>query len=288
MTWLLLLLAAQDVETLLERLRSDLIEERVEAEKRIEALGPAVLPRVRELAASPDRELAARAARLVAALERAEARDVFDKLEAALHAARTLTLTGEIEWRRKDRAEERVVRGAGRILIKEGGKMRFSIQGTIETSSKGLPNPSKPMDSWLVCDGRTTAMDYVSLNGTLRGENRAPPNGQRYFRTLLARGGIAAIMQGWNMSGEPVADQVAAVADFAWKRGERTLTYKLELNGARPLAVELRLSDDGRRVLKRVMTHAAGPDETRLTETCDGWEVDAEIPDATFALPAKK
>ncbi|HEX7901603.1 MAG TPA: hypothetical protein VF950_27845 [Planctomycetota bacterium] len=286
MTWLLLLLAAQAVEPLLERLRSDNIEERVEAEKAIEAVGPAALPRLRELSVSDDRELAARAKRLVEALEGALAREAFEKAEAALHAAKTLTLTGEIEWRRKDRSSERTIRGSARMLIKEGGKMRFSIKGTIETSFKGVSNPPTALDSWLVCDGRRANMDYLSMGGKIGGEFPSPVNGQAYFRTLLARGGIVAIMQGWNYAGDAVADRVAAVSEVGWKRGRKT--YRLDLGGAGSLAVDLTLSEDGRRVLKRVMTHAADESETRLVETYDAWVFDAEIPDDTFALPAKK
>jgi hypothetical protein len=290
MAWFLLLLAPQDVarlEALLDRLRSENIEERVEAEKAIEAFGTTALPRLRELSVGDDRELTSLAKRLVDALERALARETLEKAEAALHAARTLTLTGDVEWRRKDHASERILRGSARVLIKEGGKMRFSIQGKIETSFKGAPNPPAELDSWLVCDGRRTNMDYVSMGGKISGEIPAPENGQRYFRTLLARGGIVAILQGWNYAGEAVADRVAAVSEVGWKRGEKTLTYKLDLSGAGSLAVELKLSEDGRRVLKREMV-AADDGETRLVETYDGWTFGTEIPDETFALPAKK
>lgn len=293
---LLVLLACptlQDVGMLTEKLRSDAVEERDEAARKLKTLGAAALPALKELSKSADADLASRAREIVDAIETALAAQAFRKMEDVLQTAKTVTLSVDVTWRKKNgRFSESRFQGTGTILLKEGGKTRLSIKGTVESSTKGKENPRREKESWIVCDGTLAEGDYIALNGESSGGTRGPAAGKTFFCTLLARGGVGAYTQGWMFNAEPDLDKIARMSELRLEetgKGERVLSYTLEIAGVgSPLSVKAWLSEDGRRVLKRTMTSKDGGDEREITETYAGLEIDADIPDETFKRPDAK
>lgn len=276
------LLQAGNPADLVEKLRSDKIDEREAAARELRTLGEAALPALEKASRDPDANLARTSLEIAKDIRDRGAEKVLRKIEAAFDRAKTLKL-------------------AIRMEIGEGGEPDKKVEATIDCWIKGekvsleAKVPAREKDSRLVCDGDRMA---IVANGEVRSIEQGWPNAGDRLKVGLLRVGLIKIERILNRrsgDAEEEADlrKVLQVSDFKLGPDEGTsksILFRTSPPGGRESALVTLVYDPATfRVLRRSMQFSAGGKEQgSTTETFTEFAPDVEIPDDRFTLPERK
>jgi len=277
----LLLLQDPSVEQLIERLGSERIDERGDAERRLKALGRAALPALEEAARSADLEKAKRAAEVLKPLRAKIAQETFEEIEARLQACRSLRI--RMTLKQEVPAARSVTEGKAELSIQSPRKAYADLQRKAERRT-------------LVSDGESLA---TSLDGTTWNRRRAPAEIDKKLVAAWARAGLVYwwLATDGFMVRDPRRD--FRLSDFKFgppEGGHSCILYRIRDDEVRPreeigTVLEVKLWYDPKTLtpVKRVWEGKA-PQEVEWiwTETYDEVVLDAPLPDETFRLPEVK
>lgn len=281
MTAVVLLLAGwaagfqDETDRLIEKLRSEKVEEREEAFGKLRAMGEAAVPRLRKAAESPDLELAIRAKAL---LEPFGPAGTLQRIEASLARAKTLRVRVRVRQVTDAGEEETMV---GLLSLKDPNRARLQLS---------------PGHYWresaLLCNG-TTLWDSLSKKSVA-----ASPRVKECSSAGLARSGIDPTL--FIAFGLGDLDGVSAKVD-RWTEliqvdnvrfgpvedGVPTLLYHVTPSpeGGLVSDAEMKLWYDAK-TLRPVRRQKKT--STTVIEIYEDWAVDGELPDDLFKLPADR
>ncbi|HYE97915.1 MAG TPA: hypothetical protein VEJ18_03345 [Planctomycetota bacterium] len=278
---LLFLLAVlpQDAERLVERFRSDRVEDRTAAERDLRALGQAAIPALERAAKDADPEVARRAQDLLAGIRdpfRGEsAEESLRRIEETLRNARTIQLKMTSEFARGEETLKREGPRSSATLCLQGRKIAM----------RGTP-----------------ALEIVSDGQTVHGAPRYPADdfASDILTGLRATGVMLALYSGSvdramspEKDGAPIPGRVedrGKVTDVAPAGQDvlgRIITYRFGPEGS--MTVKLWIDPKTRLPRKRVSSSPGeGPDRQHFIEVYEDWILDADLPEGTFKPTPKK
>lgn len=273
---LLLTTAAQDdVAQLVERLRSEKVEEREEASEKLRALGEKAVPLLRKAAASGDAELVLRAEALLRPYGPA---GTLRRIEERLARARSLRVRIRVT-QAVDAGEEEIM--VGLLSLKEPNKARMVLGPGYSWRESALQCNGKVV--WDSLTKRSMEASPKVKECASAGFARAGVDPLLFMSFRFAdTDGVSALVDQW--SDLLVVDDVRFGPE---EKGLKTLRYRLSPspNGNLAPAAEMTVWYDPATMLPRRRQKKGS---VTAVETYEDWAVDGEIPDELFKLPSDR
>lgn len=275
-------LASQDrtVEQLVERLRSDRVEERREAARELNKLDEAALPALVKATRDPDAEVSRAAQEILGEIKARAAEKDFRRIEKALDETKSLKVKFTLELIEKRSDQEKHIAASGELSTKGTNKVFLLIRV-----------PALPRETRFINDG--TRMGTWRDGEKLGAAQPSSPDSSGRLTTGLLRAGIASadrILE--RQAKETDLKKVLVLSDFKTGPDEgeaKTLSFRCTPAGSREVQdVTLRYDPKTYRLLGRKgVAHRPDGGSTTAVEKYEEFTLDADVPEDTFKLPEK-
>jgi|ERR1041384_6763196 hypothetical protein len=278
--------AARQARELTEKLRSDKIEEREDAARRLKILGKAAVPELEKAERGKDIEVSLRAKKILDDILCRTPEIALKKIELTIQEAKTLSVRFRIESTSLSNGIEQKTEEIGSILFGEGNKIWVDAKQRIQC--RGSVSESQTI---IASDGKRVRIKAHSLH-----DEEAPTALRANYSVLLARlgwwdsgWGHAALAEKYDIENE------YRLSDLKFGEGgveDKTLHYTVQSKRV-PLTMKITVVYDLNTYIIRKRkniskcTLKGQEDEGTRTETFEEFKVNENIPKEKFKLPEK-
>jgi outer membrane lipoprotein-sorting protein len=272
----LVLLLGQSVGELVEKLRSESVEERDDAENQLRKLGKTNLPELEKLSRDRDPEVARRIQGILEPIRTEMGLEILQKLEDSIGKAKTVRVAWKYEGDGPPGDPARG-RGSGLVLLQEGNRLRMELQmNFLGQDHKGT----------FISDGKRMS---ASLDGTPAIVYDPPKTLRTMVGLALVRGGGML-----SLSRKEEQDPKTFMPVISARPGEddgldKTIFFTVRLQGGLETG-EIKLWYDpktGSPRKRTVLIKRGGQGNTTITETYQEYILDQAIPDEKFVIPGE-